>query len=276
MVQESIFNKLPGTFIHIVFDDYAYYPDSFIPLSKARKSDGAERNINNLNQVLPNPSEWQEFVSNAKNKLSICKLLAEFFVSGEVYTEKNVFVTKEKKYFVKYANQVAIEKPEFFAMHREADHWLVFHANCSADNGDSVCVVADDTDVCILLLFVSNQTNGTIYFRQGTSLSKQGITYHNVTAFANELGNDICNILPAFHALNSSDFTRTFYRRSKIQSFKKFMKTQSKSDLLHSLQTKNSIVSEVTDFVIHIICNRPNQEGTPGNSRYAMLFFFFL
>ena len=148
-----------------MFDNYAYYPDSFIPLSrKGRKSDGAERTINSLNQVLPNPSEWQEFLSNDKNKLWICKLLAEFFVRGEVHTEKNNFVTKEKC-FVKYANQVAIEKPELFSMHREADHRLAFHAKCSADSGDSVCIVADDTHVYILLLFISNQANGTIYFR---------------------------------------------------------------------------------------------------------------
>ena len=146
------------------------------------KSDGAERNINNLNQVLPNISEWQEFLSNDNNKLSICKLLAEFF---EVYTEKNIFLTKEKKCFVKYANQVAIENPELFSMHREADHRLAFHAKCSADSADSACVVAHDTDVYVLLLFISNQANGTIYFRQGTSSSKQGITYHNVTALAN-------------------------------------------------------------------------------------------
>ena len=84
----SYIEKLPGTSIHIVFDNYAYYPDSFIPLSKGRKSNGTERNINKLNQFLPNPSEWQEFLSNDKNKLSICKLLAEFFVSGKVYTVK--------------------------------------------------------------------------------------------------------------------------------------------------------------------------------------------
>ena len=65
----SYIEKLPGTSIHIVFDNYAYYPDTFIPLSKGRKSDGAERTINSLNQVLPNPSEWQEFLSNDKNKL---------------------------------------------------------------------------------------------------------------------------------------------------------------------------------------------------------------
>ena len=105
--------------------------------------------------------------------------------------KKNIFATEEKKYFVKYANQVAIEKPELFSMHREAGHRLAFRAKCSADSGDSVCVVADDTDVYILLLFISNQANGTIYFRQGTSSSKQGITYHNVTTLANELGNDI-------------------------------------------------------------------------------------
>ena len=89
-----------------------------------------------------------------------------------MYTERNIFVTKEKKCFVKYANQVAIENPELFSIHREADHRLAFHAKCSADSGDSICVVADDTDVYIL--FISNQANGTIYFQQGTSSSKQG------------------------------------------------------------------------------------------------------
>ena len=53
-------------------------------------------------------------------------------------------------------------------MHREADHRLAFHAKCSAASSDSICVVADDTDVYILL-FIPNQANGTIYFQQGTS-----------------------------------------------------------------------------------------------------------
>ena len=110
-----------------------------------------------------------------------------------------------------------------------------------------------------------------MYFRQGTSSSKQGITY-NVPALANELGNDICNVLPAFHAPTGSDFTRTFYRRSKIHSFKKLMKTPSKAELLRSLQTENAIIYEVIDSVIHIIYNRPNHERTPGDSRYTMLF----
>ena len=50
------------------------------------------------------------------------------------------------------------------------------------------------------------------------------------------------------------------------------MITPSKADLLRSLQTENAIVSEVIDFVIHIIYNLLNHERTPADSRYAMLF----
>ena len=135
-----------------------------------------------------------------------------------------------------------------------------------------VCVVADDTDVFLLLLFVSDNTNVNIYFRQGTKASKAGVTYHNVTKLAKTLGKDICNILPAFHALTGSDYTNPFYRRSKIQSFKKLFKLQSKCSLLQSLMTGNANVEDVISFIIHIIYNRPLRERTPGDARYAMLF----
>ena len=74
-----------------------------------------------------------------------------------------------------------------------------------------VCVVAEDTDVFVLLLYISNLTEVNMYFRQGTKSSKSGITYHNVTSLAGKLGRDICNCLPAFHALTGSDYTNPFY-----------------------------------------------------------------
>ena len=63
----------------------------------------------------------------------------------------------------------------------------------------SVCVVANDTDVFILLLHVSINCNETLYLRQGTTSSTDGITYHNVTSLSNQLGEKICAILPVFH-----------------------------------------------------------------------------
>ena len=85
-------------------------------------------------------------------------------------------------------------------------------------------------------------------------------------------GQRICNILPSFHALIGSDFTRTFFRRSKIQSFKKLIANPNNADLLQFLTTENANISDVTDFVLHVIYNRPRRERTPADSRYAMLF----
>ena len=77
-----------------------------------------------------------------------------------------------------------------------------------------------------------------LYFRQGTSSSKAGIIYHNVSAAASEFGESLCKILSSFHALTGSDFTKTFYRRSKIQSFKKMLTQPLAINLLSSLVTE--------------------------------------
>ena len=79
--------------------------------------------------------------------------------------------------------------------------------------GKTVCVVADDTDVFILLLHVSINCNETPHFREGTKSSRDGITYHNVTSLSSQLGEKICAILPAFHSLTGSDFTKPFFGR---------------------------------------------------------------
>ena len=77
-----------------------------------------------------------------------------------------------------------------------------------------------------------------LYFRQVTSSSKAGIIYHNVSAAASEFGESLCKILSSFHALTGSDFTKTFYRRSKIQSFKKMLTQPLAINLLSSLVTE--------------------------------------
>ena len=77
-------------------------------------------------------------------------------------------------------------------------------------------VVADDTDVFIILLSVSLHMKGTQLFRQGTSYC---IQYHNVSSLAEHLGDECCRSLPAFHAITGSDFTYPFYGRSKNRAF---------------------------------------------------------
>ena len=149
--------------------------------------------------------------------------MADYFTSGEIATEKVLFVTKEKLCYIKRPDQIRQVCPLLYSEHKETDHRKASHAKYASDNDNnensSITIVADDTDICILLIRIAFYCRSILYFRQGTSTSKAGITCHNVSAAASEFGESICKILPYFHALTRSDFTKTFYRCSKIKSF---------------------------------------------------------
>ena len=97
--------------------------------------------------------------------------------------------------------------------------------------------MADDTDVFILLLHVSVNCNEILYFRQGTRSSS--ITFHNVSSLSSQLGEKICAILPVFHSLTGSDFTKLFFGRSKINSSKKLLSKPESMDLMPSVNTNH-------------------------------------
>ena len=120
----------------------------------------------------------------------------------------------------------------------------------------SVCVVADDTDVFILLLHVSINCSETLYFRQGTASSRDDRTYH-VTSLSSQLGEKICAIIPAFHSLTDSDFTKPFLKKKKINNFKKLVSKPQRMDLMPSMNTDHLDIEKVTYFVLHVIYNRP-------------------
>ena len=88
--------NLPGNNIHIVFNNYNCEGDQFISLSKERLESSIERNTSSWNQVLPNANEWSEFLSNSKNKLQLCNLLADYFTIGEIAAEKSTTCNKGK------------------------------------------------------------------------------------------------------------------------------------------------------------------------------------
>ena len=245
-------------------------------MSKEKLESSTERNISSLNQVLPNANEWSEFLSNRKNKLQLCNLLVDYFTSGKIATEKVLFVTKEKICYVKRPDQIRQVCPLLRSEHKEAGDRIASHAKYGSENDNngnsSITIVADDTDIYIVLIRIACYCRSILYFRQGTSSSKAGITYHNFSAAASEFGESIGKILPSFHALTGSDFTKTFYRRSKIQSFKKMLTQPSAINLLSSSATVRVDVAQIIDFVLCIVYNRPKRKKTPGESRYAMLF----
>ena len=96
----------------------------------------------------------------------------------------------------------------------------------------SICVVVDDTDIFILLLFVAQHFENSVFFRQGKSSDTDGITYHNINSVSDYIGSEICEILPCFHALTGSDYSNPFFGRPKVQPFKRMVAAPSSVSLL--------------------------------------------
>ena len=79
-------------------------------------------------------------------------------------------------------------------------------------------------------------------------------------------GRNMCYTL-AFHSLTSSDFTKHFFWRSKINSFKKLLPKPESMDLMSSMNTNHADIEKVTHFVLHVIYNRPKREKSPPNQK---------
>ena len=160
-----------------------------------------------------------------------------------------------------FCNQTnnCVRIPELDSSHREADQKMPMHVvYAGQDSSNKVCVIVDD---------VSHLVKSCLYFRQGKTKDKDGITYHDIHAIANHLGEEICSVLPAFNTLTGSDFTNLFFNRSKIQACKTTLRISNSHKLLLSLPSGEPNISEVTDFVLHVVYNRPLIKKKPSASR---------
>ena len=259
---------LPGDEVHLVFDNYNY-PHN-IP-SKNRSQTFSERIINNIDQELPAVSEWAEFLKSSKNKFQLTLLLADFMIDGAL-PNKTVYVNKETECYYKSLSTPAVRFPDLDSNHREADQMIPMHAVHAGQSPErSVCVVADDTDIYLSLLYVSSQVESDLYFRQGKTTDKVGITYHDVKSLAANLGNETLSVLLCFHSLTGSDFTFPFYFRSKITMFRKMLKLKDSWKLLQSMLSTDPNIEEITEFVLRVVYNRPLKEKSLGEARYNML-----
>ena len=200
--------NLPDDTLHVVSDMYTDGNDISQP-PKGRPVLAKRRHISDLSQSLPKSTEWQEFLSNDGNKRQLVHLLADYILEN---FDKEVYVTKDGQCFHKQPTISIVPVADLRSTHKEADYRIALHPVYA----DKVCVVSDDTDVYILLLFVSNKCDGHIYLRQGTG---DATTYHDIKALANILGDDICNIIPAFHALTGCDYTFKLFFRTKSKAF---------------------------------------------------------
>ena len=177
---------------------------------------------------------------------------------------------KEKNVFKKQHGVIEIQTLK--SNLKEDDHRIIHHTHFASNQHNSVCIVADDRSILVLLLYISRMCCCQIYFREWTHSSKKRILYHNVSLLSQHLGPSVCDILPALQTLTGCDYTNKFHGRSKYGSFKIMQREKEMINKLSSLSTRNIAFDCVIEFILRVINNRPRTETTLGDSRYAMLF----
>ena len=172
--------------------------------------------INSLDQGLTPTKEWNEFLMNQKNELQIVNLLFEYIKSGAVANKAVIVNQTSQCFFVNQTNNCEYI-PELDSSHREADQKITMHVVYAGQGSrNKVCMIADDTDIYLSLINIANLVKSCLYFRQGKTKDKDGITYRDIHAIAKHLGEEVCNVLAAFHTLTGSDFTNLFLNSLKI------------------------------------------------------------
>ena len=123
------------------------------------------------------------------------------------------------------------------------------------ENHDTVCVVANDTDIYLSLINISDQICSHIYFRQGKTKDKDGANYHDTHVIPLHLGEEIYQIPPCFHTMTDFDFTYPFFSHSKIKGFKKLLEVPKSHKPLLSFLSAQPNIDEVTNlfYTLHLI-----------------------
>ena len=234
---KTYLENLTENTLHVVLDDYS--PRHGNILKKSRPGSITEREISDLSLQLPKNDEWQNFISSHNNKFQLTKLISDYLLEKTSFSQ-GLYVTEGQLSVIKKKLHATITSLEaLFSNHREADHKIPYHVLFTISPESSVCVSSDDTDIYILMLYIAKHCDGNVYFRQRTHSSKEVIMYHHIKQLAAQLSDEICNILAVFHVLTGCDYYNPFYRRSKIQSFKKMCLKPELTTLSQSLKTPN-------------------------------------
>jgi hypothetical protein len=159
------------------------------------------------------PKQWKKYLSCGENKESLIAFLCEHWMScnsSQLCAISTMYVTAKEKCYVLYAGVsgddpvTSDEVSSLQSNHEEADTRLLLHAKHAAATYDRVIIKSPDTDVFILSIAMRRTIHKEVFFLTGTGNRCRCIP---VTTISNNLGVDVSQCLPGFHA-----FTGTIIR----------------------------------------------------------------
>ena len=203
--------------VSILFDRDDKY-DSIKAMERSRRGGGEilSSHIISGARTVPN---YKQFLKSSGNKASITafiSLYVEEKVQNRLPSGKSIIVSGGYKdgQIVKQVTQNNIVELNHLFLTQEVDTRVILHAAEFCNVASRIIILADDTDVLVLLLFYSAKgcLAPEVYMHAGHAgkiiTRERFIPVHTIAA---KLGERFCLCLPALHSLTGCDTTSAIY-----------------------------------------------------------------
>jgi len=263
--------------VTIVFDRY----DQELSIKSSERerrgtSDAGSTILIQGNRNVPN---YRCFLKSAANKAGLAAFISDYVCTNGselLPAGKSVILAggfKEGE-LVREVNEDGVSDiHDLKCTHEEADTRLLLHAVNLSTHHSRIILRCDDTDVLVVLLYYWSRgmLSSEVFMHCGHSgkdISRE--RYIPVHEIARTLGQDVCNVLPAVHALSGCDSTSSMYRMGKKTAYSVLMENAEALQGLGNLQDEESFTSSAMDFALLMNGKKAKKQASLNDLRYHL------
>ena len=221
----------------VVFDRYDK-PDSIKSGERKRRGSSSGFEIKISGPHTPIPKQWHKYISNQNNKSRLqvflsrrwCELAQTNLTPGQQLVVGGGFESSGDAVLVIRNHICPLGTLE--SDREEADTRMVLRAGNTSFDHKRIVVQSPDTDVAVLCVYAYESLQcEQLWFRTGVKDKLRYIPVHKV---AQQLGPDLCKLLPGFHALTGCDTTSGLSHIGKKKAWKALKDSSgTHADMLH-------------------------------------------
>lgn len=209
--------------VHLVFDQY--WETSIKAGERARRGTSSSLEIRINGPSTPIPKQWSKYIGNPQNKINMCDFLtSEICKIGKekLAANKKLIIMggyKEGERVVCVTCEVCkdLEDLHLSSDQEEADTRLLLHAKHATHPETRIIVQSPDTDVLVLCTtHFSDISREELWFRTGIRDHQQYVPVH---LLCQKVGQKVCKVLPAVHALTGCDTTSALASVDKTKAW---------------------------------------------------------
>ena len=169
-----------------------------------------------------------KFLKGASNKASLANYISLYILEHTteyIPNGKSIILAGgfSEGMPVKEATPSGVSSIErLYSNQEEADTRMILHASSLSRDHERIIIQCDDTHVLVLLVYYFSRGHLTdhVYMFAGHSGEERYIPVHRI---ANEIGQTVCECLPAAHALSGCDTTCSMNKIGKKTAYSKLL-----------------------------------------------------